>query len=134
VQRRHNCSPAASFTNCFMTLYLLKVHLQTFLSIPVTQKCQILICDTLVANERCVFAVLVGRFLTQIYCLIGVMILPTLFLSITNKTQRCIILFIIVKSLHVSSGLSARHQELKSVHTASGICQTCLLLPLAWIS
>jgi len=35
-----------------MTLYLLKVHLQTFLSIPVTQKCQILSCDTLVANER----------------------------------------------------------------------------------
>jgi hypothetical protein len=35
-----------------MTLYLLKVHLQTFLSIPVTQKCQILSFDTLVANER----------------------------------------------------------------------------------
>ena len=28
-----------------------KVHLQTFLSIPITQKCQILSCDTLVANE-----------------------------------------------------------------------------------
>ena len=26
-------------------------HLQTFLSIPITQKCQILSCDTLVANE-----------------------------------------------------------------------------------
>ena len=38
VQRRHNCSPAASFANCVMTLYLLKVHLQTFLSIPITQK------------------------------------------------------------------------------------------------
>jgi hypothetical protein len=37
-----------------MTLYLLKVHLQTFLSTPITQKCQILSCDTLVANERCV--------------------------------------------------------------------------------
>jgi hypothetical protein len=35
-----------------MTLYLLKVHLQTFLSIPITQKCQILSCDTLVANDR----------------------------------------------------------------------------------
>jgi len=34
------------------TRYLLKVHLQTFLSIPITQKCQILSCDTLVANER----------------------------------------------------------------------------------
>jgi len=50
VQRRHNCSPAACFANCFMALYLLKVHLQTFLSIPITQKCQILSCDTLVAN------------------------------------------------------------------------------------
>jgi hypothetical protein len=34
-----------------MTLYMVKVHLQTFLSTPVTQKCQILSCDTLVANE-----------------------------------------------------------------------------------
>jgi len=52
VQRWHNCSPAASFANCLMTLYLLKVHLQTFPSIPVTQKYQILSCVTLVANER----------------------------------------------------------------------------------
>jgi len=50
VQRRHSCSPAASFSNCVMTLYLLKVHLQTFPSIPITQKCQILSC--VVANER----------------------------------------------------------------------------------
>jgi hypothetical protein len=35
-----------------MTLYLLKVHLQTFLSISTTQKCKILSCDTLPANER----------------------------------------------------------------------------------
>jgi len=35
-----------------MTLYLLKVHLQMFFSIPVTQKCQILSCDTLVTNEQ----------------------------------------------------------------------------------
>ena len=40
VQRRNNCSPAAKFANCVMTLYLLKVHLQTFLSIPITKKCQ----------------------------------------------------------------------------------------------
>jgi hypothetical protein len=52
VQRQHNCSPAASFENYLMTLYLLKVHLQTSLSIPITQKYQILSCDTLVANER----------------------------------------------------------------------------------
>jgi hypothetical protein len=36
-----------------MTLHPLKVHLQTFLSTPITQKCQILSCDTLVENERC---------------------------------------------------------------------------------
>jgi len=54
VQRRHNCSPAASFANC-ITLYLLKVHLQTFLSIPIAKKkWQILSCDAFVANERCV--------------------------------------------------------------------------------
>jgi hypothetical protein len=51
VQRRHNCSPAASFADCVMTLHLLKVHLQTFISIPITKKCQILSCNTLVANE-----------------------------------------------------------------------------------
>ena len=50
VQRRHNCSPAASFTNCVMTLYLLKVYLQTFLSVQINKKCQILSCDTLVAS------------------------------------------------------------------------------------
>jgi hypothetical protein len=62
VQRRHNCSPAASFAICVMTLYLLKVHLQTFLSVPVTQKCQILSCDTLVANERYIRTILVSVF------------------------------------------------------------------------
>jgi hypothetical protein len=34
-------------------------------------------------------------------------------------------------TLHVSDGLSVHHQELKTVHTATGICQTdtavCLL-------
>ena len=35
-----------------MTLYLLKVHLQTFLSVPINQKFKILSCDTLVANEQ----------------------------------------------------------------------------------
>jgi hypothetical protein len=46
-------------------------------------------------------------------CIINVL------LSMTNKMQRCIILFIIVKAVHVSSGFSAHHQELKSVHAAS---------------
>jgi len=55
AQRRHNCSPAASFTNCVMTLYLLKVHQQRFPPIPVIQKCQILSCDTVVANGRYIY-------------------------------------------------------------------------------
>jgi hypothetical protein len=45
--------------------------------------------------------------------------------------QRYTILFITVNALHVSGGFSAHHQELKTVHTASGICQAGLLLPLA---
>jgi len=42
-----------------MTLYLLKVHLQTFLSIPITQKCQILRCDTIITNEQYVHTYLI---------------------------------------------------------------------------
>jgi len=38
--------------------------------------------------------------------------------------------------LHVSDGLSVHHQELKTVHTATGICQTgtavCLLAGTRW--
>ena len=54
-----------------------------------------------------------------------------IFLSMTNKMQHCIIIFIIVNAVNVSSGFSAHHQELKSVHAASGICVTCLWLPLS---
>jgi len=53
------------------------------------------------------------------------------FLSITNKMQRYTIFFITVNAVHVSGGFSALHQKLKTVRTASGICQACLLLPLA---
>ena len=69
VQRRQNCSPAASFGNCLMTLYLLKVHLQKFLSIPIHQKFQILICDTLVANERyiCIYICMYVYIYVYIY-------------------------------------------------------------------
>jgi len=45
--------------------------------------------------------------------------------------QRYTILFITVNALRVSGGFSAHHQEIKTVHTASGVCQACLLLPLA---
>jgi len=37
-----------------------------------------------------------------------------LFLSTTNKMQRYTIFFIVVSALHVSSGFTARHQELKN--------------------
>jgi len=42
---------------------------------------------------------------------------------ITNKMQRYTMVFITINALHVSDGSSAHHQELKTVHTASGICQ-----------
>jgi len=45
--------------------------------------------------------------------------------------QRYTIFFIAVNALHVSGGFSAHHQELKIVHTASGMCQACFLLLLA---
>jgi hypothetical protein len=50
---------------------------------------------------------------------------------ITIKMQHYTIFFITVNALHVSGRFSAQHQELKTVHTESGICQACLLLPLA---
>jgi hypothetical protein len=45
----------------------------------------------------------------------------------TVKPTRCInvsYLFNWSNTLHVSDGLSIRHQELRTVHTATGICQT----------
>jgi hypothetical protein len=44
--------------------------------------------------------------------------------------QRYTIFFITVNALHVSGGFFINHQELKTVHTASGIRQACLLLSL----
>jgi hypothetical protein len=37
--------------------------------------------------------------------------------------QRYTMAFITMNALHVSGGSSARHQELKTVYTASGICR-----------
>jgi hypothetical protein len=37
--------------------------------------------------------------------------------------QRYTMVFITINDLHVSGGSSAHHQELKTVYTASGICQ-----------
>jgi hypothetical protein len=48
--------------------------------------------------------------------------------------HRYTIFFITVNDIYVSGGFSAHHQELKTAHTAYGICQVCLLLPLAWVS
>jgi hypothetical protein len=45
--------------------------------------------------------------------------------------QRYTIFFITVNAPHVSGGFSAHHQELITVDTPSGICQDCLLLPIA---
>jgi len=42
--------------------------------------------------------------------------------------QRYTIFFIAVNALHVSGSFSAHDQELKTAHTASGICEACLLL------
>jgi len=44
------------------------------------------------------------------------------------------IFFIIVNDLHVSGSSPPIIRRSKTVHTASGICQACLLLPLAWVS
>jgi hypothetical protein len=50
---------------------------------------------------------------------------PHILLS-TNKMQRYTIFFITVNVLPVLGGFSAHHQELKSVHTASGLYQGLL--------
>ena len=52
------CCPVANFAKCVMTLYLLKLKLQTFLSIPITQKCQIFSLDTHVKRWICYICVL----------------------------------------------------------------------------
>jgi hypothetical protein len=44
----------------------------------------------------------------------------SLLLSITNKLQHYTIFIITVNALHVSGSFSAHHQELETVHPASG--------------
>jgi hypothetical protein len=56
------------------------------------------------------------------------------FLSTTNKMQRYTMFFIVFSARHVSSGFSAHHQELRNCICSIGTCQTCVLLPLAWLS
>jgi len=59
------------------------------------------------------------------------------FYSKTNEMHQFLRLILFCSStLHVSNGLSVHHQESKTVHTASGICQTdssdCLLSGTRW--
>jgi hypothetical protein len=56
------------------------------------------------------------------------------FLSTTNEIQRYTMFFIVVSALHVSRGFSAHDQELKNCICSIGTCQSCVLLPLAWLS
>ena len=59
------------------------------------------------------------------------------FYSKTNYTHECITFILFWNdTLHVSDGLSVHHQEFKTVHTATGICQTdtavCSLAGTRW--
>jgi len=54
------------------------------------------------------------------------------FYSKTNQRHQCIKFILFWNdTLHVSNGLSVQHKQFKTVHTATGICQTdtadCLL-------
>ena len=67
----------------------------------------------------------------QIFTFIG-LCLVIYFYSKTNKMHQCIKFILFWNdTLHVSDGLSVHHQQFKTVHTATGICQTdtavCLL-------
>jgi hypothetical protein len=60
--------------------------------------------------------------------------IANVFLSTTDEMQRYTMFFIVVSALHVSSGFSAHHQELKNCICSISTCQTCVLLPLVWLS
>ena len=57
-----------------------------------------------------------------------------LLLSKTNNMQRYTIFFITVNALHASAVSPPIIRSSKTVRATSGICQDCLLLPLAWVS
>ena len=89
-------------------LYLLKVYLQKFLSIPITPKCQILICDTLVANERYVLTFLDIFFVIK----------PTRCTNFTYLFRH--------KTLHVLDSSSVHHQKFIHCTLSNVICHTSL--------
>ena len=64
-----------------------------------------------------------GYITTQGYKGIQMDVRNTIYFSKINKMQRYTMVFIIINALHVSSGSSANHQELKTVYTASSICR-----------
>jgi hypothetical protein len=67
-----------------------------------------------------------------IYDYIYIYIYIYIFLSTTKEMQRYTVFFIFVSALHVSSGFSAHHQELKNCMCSIGTCKTWVLLSLAW--
>ena len=57
------------------------------------------------------------------------------FCSKTNQMHNISNLFhFVYNTLHVSEGLSVHHQESKTIHTASGVCQTGLLNITLYVS
>jgi hypothetical protein len=90
VQRRYNCSPAASFTKWIMTLYLLKEDLQTFIFKPGTQKFQILSCHTFVANERYVINY-VNYFIFNIMATVLITSVYKISISYISKIQNSVL-------------------------------------------
>jgi len=67
-------------------------------------------------------------FMSQFWrCLFAAKLLISVisFYSKTNSMHQCIKFILFCNdTLHVPQGLSVHHQEFKTVHTATGICQT----------
>ena len=68
---------------------------------------------------RCRFVPIISRTSSTVHTE------PPHFYSKTNYVHQCIIFISFWNdTLHVSDGLSLHHQKFKTVHTATGICQT----------
>jgi hypothetical protein len=81
-------------------------------------------------NPICHLLILLGDLTFMGLCILSI------FQYISNKMQRYTVYLYLETALHVSDGPSVHHQESKTVHTASGICQTgsadCLLAGTRW--
>jgi len=72
--------------------------------------------NTKVTKSNSVFLTLIGPCILRY------------FYSKSNKMHQCLNFFLFLKNtLHVSDDLSVHHQEIMTVHTATGICQQELL-------